>query len=219
MTNSSFHLEISESIGFVSAELTSSATPKAILTLAHGAGAGMQHIFMKSLSHELGLLDICTLRFNFPFMEQKKNRPDMPAVAHKTIDVAITKARELFPSVPLFVSGKSFGGRMSSQFIAKSNVSVKGIIFFGFPLHPAGNPSVERAAHLKEVIAPMLFIQGTRDALADLRLLKSVVEVLPLATLHLLERADHTFKSGKENLIPSIAKATEKWIDKIITNC
>src|SRR5260221_3006758 len=136
-------LFISDSIGFVSAEMIAPEKPNAILTLAHGAGAGMNHPFMTALANELAQLGIGSLRFNFPFTEQKKKRPDFPAVAHKTIEAAISKAYELFPNVPLFVSGKSFGGRMSSQYLSKDHSTpVKGIIFFGFPLHAPGKPSV-----------------------------------------------------------------------------
>src|SRR5258707_1578777 len=151
MPKKSFKVLVSKSISSVSAELAAPERPQAIITLAHGAGAGMNHPFMISLANELMDLNIATLRFNFAYMELKKKRPDVPAVAHKAIEAAVNKANELFPAIPLFVSGKSFGGRMSSQYLSIHKPSiVKGIIFFGFPLHPARNPSIDRAAHLKK---------------------------------------------------------------------
>jgi predicted alpha/beta-hydrolase family hydrolase len=209
-------LEVSESIGAVSAELISPEQLTAIVTLAHGAGAGMNHPFMTALADELARLNIGTLRFNFPFTEQKKRRPDFPAVAHKTIEAAINKAHELLPNTPLFVSGKSFGGRMSSQYLSKSHLDfVKGIVFFGFPLHPPGKPSLDRAEHLNDVKVPMLFLQGTRHELAEWILIEKVTNELSLATLYKLEGANHAFKSGKQNLIPALAQASKEWIEKI----
>jgi len=209
-------LEVSDSIGSVSAELIAPEQIKAIVTLAHGAGAGMNHPFMTALANELARRDIATLRFNFPFTEQKKKRPDFPAVAHKTIEVAINKAHELSPNVPLFVSGKSFGGRMSSQLSSKSQPGfVKGIIFIGFPLHPPGKLTIDRADHLKDVKVPMLFLQGTKDELATWSLMEQVTNELSLVTLYKLDGANHSFKSGKQNLIPVLAQATHEWIEKI----
>lgn len=215
MKTSSHKLKVFDSIGSVSAELIAPEKPEAIITLAHGAGAGMNHPFMTSLANELAELNFATLRFNFAYMEQKKKRPDVPAVAHKAVEAALNKANELFPKIPLFVSGKSFGGRMSSQYLSIHKPSVvKGIVFFGFPLHPAGSPSIERAEHLKEVNVPMLFLQGTRDTLAEWSLIEKVTLDLPLATLIKMEGADHSFKRGKENLIPMLASEVKKWIEK-----
>ena len=187
------------------------------MTFAHGAGAGMQHIFMKSLSQSLAGSGIATLRFNFPFAEQKKGRPDVPAIAHKTIEAALMHAQETYPGLPLLVSGKSFGGRMSSQHLsAHPNPAVKGIIFYGFPLHPPKKPSIDRAEHLKDVKIPMLFLQGTRDELATWDLITSVCSQLPNATLEKLEGADHAFKAGKQNLMPVLTAVTKNWIEKVI---
>jgi predicted alpha/beta-hydrolase family hydrolase len=209
-------LEVSDSIGSVSSELIAPEQTKAIITLAHGAGAGMNHPFMTALANELAQHNIATLRFNFPFTEQKKKRPDFPAVAHKTIEVAISKAHELIPNTPLFVSGKSFGGRMSSQLLSKFKPDfVKGIIFYGFPLHAPGKPTIDRADHLKDVKVPMLFIQGSKDELATWSLIENVTNELSLATLYKLDGANHAFKSGKQNLIPVLAQATDEWIAKI----
>jgi hypothetical protein len=210
-------LQVSPDIGKVSAELITPEKPICVLTLAHGAGAGMNHAFMTAISKLLAERDIATLRFNFPFMENKKGRPDSPAVAQKTIEAAIHKAQKLFPSLPLFVSGKSFGGRMSSQYLAtKPAIELKGIIFFGFPLHQSGKPSTDRAEHLKTVAVPMLFLQGSRDELASFDLIKKVCASLRLATLVKIEGANHAFKAGKQDILPILADATRTWIDKKI---
>ena len=208
-------ISVSPEIGKVSAELIEPDKPVCIVTLAHGAGAGMNHDFMVTLSKELADREIATLRFNFPFMENKKGRPDSPAVAHKAIEGAIHKAHELFPSLPLFAAGKSFGGRMSSQYLAtQPPVDVRGLIFFGFPLHQSGKPSVDRAEHLKLVKVPMLFLQGSRDELATYELIEEVCGALRLATLIKVEGANHAFKAGKQDIIPVLADASKVWIDK-----
>jgi len=185
------------------------------MTLAHGAGAGMEHHFMEQLATALSAAGIATLRFNFPFAENKKGRPDTPAVAHQTIEAAIGKAQELFPSLPLFVAGKSFGGRMSSQYLAAhAPATVKGLVFYGFPLHPAGKPGTNRAEHLKEVKVPMLFLQGTRDTLATWDLIEPLCKSLKKATLVKLEGADHSFKAGKTDTISLLTEATQAWVAK-----
>jgi predicted alpha/beta-hydrolase family hydrolase len=187
------------------------------MTLAHGAGAGMNHSFMVALANALAEKNIGTLRFNFPFMENKKGPADKPAVAHQTIAAAIAKAQKLFPSLPLFVSGKSFGGRMSSQYLSEhNNAAVKGIIFYGFPLHPAGKPSTDRAEHLKNVQQPMLFLQGTKDELATWNLIEPVCSALKKATLIKIEGADHSFKAGKKDIMSILVEETDSWIRKKI---
>jgi uncharacterized protein len=187
---------------------------KAMLTLAHGAGAGMNHSFMVSLADELAAVGIGTMRFNFPFTEQKKKRPDFPAVAHQTIASVFEFVRQQHPLTPLYLSGKSFGGRMSSQALATNKIEgAKGIIFFGFPLHPAGKPSIERAEHLKDIIVPMLFLQGTRDTLAEWDLIETVCDELPLTTLIKFEGADHSFKAGEQNILPLLARSVNDWIE------
>lgn len=206
-------LDVSESAGKVSAEYIIPEKAKSIITLAHGAGAGMNHSFMVTLAKKLAELDVASLRFNFPFIEQKKRRPDLPAVAHKTIAVAIDEIKRSYAKLPLYLSGKSFGGRMSSQYLAAHpDDVVKGIIFFGFPLHPAGKPSTERAVHLKDVNVPMLFLQGTRDELATLELIEQVCSSLKQATLIKLEGADHAFKAGKQDLISVLANHANEWM-------
>jgi predicted alpha/beta-hydrolase family hydrolase len=214
MKTLSLSLKISPSIGTVSAECMMPAKGKCIITLAHGAGAGMNHAFMISLAQSLAEAGIATLRFNFPFMENKKGRPDTPAVAHATIEKAVSKAEKLFPGLPVFVAGKSFGGRMTSQFLSENHsTAVKGIIFYGFPLHPPGKPSTERAEHLKTVKVPMLFLQGSRDEFATWKLIESVCSSLRLAELVKIEGANHAFKAGKQNTIQILTDATNKWIE------
>ena len=185
------------------------------MTLAHGAGAGMHHSFMVTLSQSLSEAGIATMRFNFPFTENKKGRPDTPVVAHQTIETAILKAQKLFPKLPLFAAGKSFGGRMTSQcFAAHPNDNVKGIIFYGFPLHAPGKPSIERAEHLKDVRSPMLFLQGSRDEFATWKLIEKVTSSLPLAELIKIEGANHGFKAGKQDIIKLLTTITNDWIEQ-----
>lgn len=206
-------LDVSASAGKVSAEYIVPDNATHILTLAHGAGAGMNHSFMVALAKKLVEIGIASLRFNFPFIEQKKRRPDLPAVAHKTIEAAVADIKKNYPDLPLYLSGKSFGGRMSSQMLAAHpDAAVKGIIFFGFPLHQSGKPSTDRAEHLKEVKVPMLFLQGTRDELATLALIEQVTTSLKNATLIKLEGADHAFKAGKQDLIPVLANHAKEWM-------
>ncbi len=217
MNNKPFSLLVSESIGSVSAEYIVPAKSTCIITLAHGAGAGMNHPFMTSLANLLAEQGIGTLRFNFPFTEHKKGRPDVPAVAHKTIEAAINNAHETFPSLPLFAAGKSFGGRMTSQYLSSHpHAAIKGIIFYGFPLHPPGKPSSERAEHLKDITAPMLFLQGTKDELATLSLIEEVCSSLSPATLIKIEGANHAFKAGKQNIISMLAVFTKEWVIEFI---
>jgi len=216
MNTQSLQLEVSPSIGTVTAEYIVPATSKCLMTLAHGAGAGMNHSFMTTLASSLSEAGIATLRFNFPFSEHKKGRPDIPAVAHQTIAAAITNAHELFPSLSLFAAGKSFGGRMTSQYLSiNTRPEVKGIIFYGFPLHPSGKPSTERAEHLNEVKVNMLFLQGTKDELASWNLIESVCSSLPKASLVKIEGANHMFKAGKQDVMPLLVKATLDWVEKI----
>lgn len=206
-------LLISDSIGEVSLILNEPANPIAALVLAHGAGAGMTHPFMKELASLLEQKSIATIRYNFPFIEKKSKRPDVPAVAEKTVGVVLEYAKGAFPNIPVFLGGKSFGGRMSSQFVSKNAASsAAGIVFYGFPLHPPGKAGTERAEHLKAVKIPMLFLQGTRDALATFSMIESVCEKLPTAGLVGFEGADHSFKSKGKILLPELANATVKWI-------
>jgi len=218
MKKKSLSFKISPSSGTVSAECFVPLKSKCVMTLAHGAGAGMHHTFMVTLCQSLSEAGITTMRFNFPFTENKKGRPDTPAVAHQTIEAAIVKAQKLFPKLPLFVAGKSFGGRMTSQSLAAlPNNNVKGIIFYGFPLHAPGKPSVERAEHLKDVKTPMLFLQGSKDEFATWELIQKVTSSLPLAELVRIEGANHGFKAGKQDIIKILTTITADWIEEKIS--
>ncbi|KIC95788.1 alpha/beta family hydrolase [Flavihumibacter solisilvae] len=217
MTTQTLTLQVSPETGTVSAEYIVPEKPACIMTLAHGAGAGMNHTFMVNIAHSLAEAGIGTLRFNFPFTENKKGRPDTPAVAHQAIAAALMHAHDSYPKLPVFASGKSFGGRMSSQYLAAHpKPFVKGLIFYGFPLHPAGKPSTDRAEHLKEIKIPMLFLQGTKDELAKWDLIEPVCASLPTATLVKIEGADHSFKAGKINVMELLTNHSRDWIKAII---
>src|SRR5262245_39113649 len=179
----------------VSGLLQIPSNPRTCYVLAHGAGAGMTHPFMTAIANGLAERGIATLRYQFPYMEQGSKRPDSPKVAHAAVRAAVLEASHLLPECALFAGGKSFGGRMTSQAQAASPLpGVRGLIFLGFPLHPPGQPSIERAKHLDDVQVPMLFLQGTRDEFAKLELLESVCDQLGAqATLKLFQDADHSF--------------------------
>ncbi|GAC1542650.1 MAG: alpha/beta hydrolase [Ramlibacter sp.] len=179
----------------VSALLDAPPRPRAACVLAHGAGAGMQHAFMAAMAQGLVERGIAALRFQFPFMEQGSRRPDVPAVAQRAVRGAVAEAARRMPGVPLFAGGKSFGARMASQAQAVAPLDgVQGLVFIGFPLHPAGKPASSRGTHLFDVTLPMLFLQGTGDALADLDLVRAQVAALhDRATLHVVDGADHAF--------------------------
>jgi uncharacterized protein len=208
----------------VSALLMQPQSARACYVLAHGAGAGMRHASMEAIAAGLAERGIATLRYQFPYMEKGSKRPDPPALAQATVRAAVTEATKACAGLPLIAGGKSFGGRMTSQAQAKAPLdSVKGLAFFGFPLHPAGKPSSDRATHLVDVKIPMLFLQGTRDALAELNLLKPVVKGLgSRATLHLAEGADHSFhvlkSSGRNDreVLAEILDAFVRWLDEVV---
>jgi predicted alpha/beta-hydrolase family hydrolase len=191
-----------------------------LLILAHGAGANMRHATMQAIAERLAEVGIATLRFNFPFMEAGRPRVDSPEVSGATIRAAAATAREVAPGLPLLAGGHSFGGRMTTNAAAESPIEgVKGIILFSFPLHMPDKPATKRAEHLSSVTVPMLFLSGTRDKLADLDLLKPVVEKLnPLAALHLLDTADHSYKilkrtrESKEDVFVEMARVVREWI-------
>jgi predicted alpha/beta-hydrolase family hydrolase len=192
----------------------------ALLVLAHGAGAGMSHPFMAAVADGLADRGIATLRFQFPYMERGSKRPDPPQLAHAAVRAAVAVAAQAHVDLPLFAGGKSFGGRMTSQAQAKTPLNgVRGLVFVGFPLHPAGKPSQDRANHLAEVKIPMLFLQGTRDALAELTLLEPVCKRLSKrATLKLFVDADHSFhvpaKSGRNDVevFAELLDVTAAWM-------
>jgi predicted alpha/beta-hydrolase family hydrolase len=202
--NNTFTIDVPGS-GKISALLTASARSTAGFIFAHGAGAGMSHRFMEAVASGLAARNIATLRYQFPYMERGSKRPDSPPVAHATVRAAVAAAATRLPGLPLIAGGKSFGGRMTSQAQAKEPLpGVRGLCFFGFPLHPAGKPATERGAHLAQITVPMLFLQGTKDALAEVALTAPLVASLGRrATLQLVVEADHSFhvpaRSGRKD--------------------
>jgi predicted alpha/beta-hydrolase family hydrolase len=196
---------------------------RACFVFAHGAGAGMTHPFMVTVASGLAERGVASLRYQFPYMENGSKRPDSPAVAQAAVRAAVAEAGRRCPGLPLIAGGKSFGGRMTSQAQAAAPLDgVHGLAFLGFPLHPAGKPSSERAKHLAEVHVPLLFVQGTRDKLAELRLLEPVVNDLgPSASLHLVGEADHSFhvlaRSGRNDreVMDEVLDALVAWIGAI----
>jgi uncharacterized protein len=212
-----------EKTGSVSALLIRPAEARACFVFAHGAGAGMTHPFMETVAQGLSERGVATLRYQFPSMEKGSKRPDLPAVAHAAVRTAVAEAMRCCAGLRLIAGGKSFGGRMTSQAQAISPLpGVDGLAFFGFPLHPAGKPSSDRAKHLADVHVPMLFLQGTRDNLAELSLLEPVVKGLgPSASLHRVEGADHSFhvlaRSGRNDreVMGEILDAFADWIGAI----
>ncbi len=209
--------------GAASALLIRPADARACFVFAHGAGAGMTHAAMEAAAHGLAERGVATLRYQFPYMEKGSKRPDAPAVAHATVRAAVAEAGRCCAGLRLIAGGRSFGGRMTSQAQALSPLTgVDGLAFFGFPLHPAGKPSDDRARHLADIGIPMLFLQGTNDKLAELALLEPVIERLGRkATLHLVRDADHSFhvpvRSGRNDreVLSEILDAFAGWIGAI----
>jgi len=193
---------------------------RALLVLGHGAGAGMTHPFMAALAEGFAERGIATLRYQFPFMERGTRRPDPPRLAQATVRASADEAARRQPGLPRFAGGKSFGGRMTSQAQAAEPLAgVRGLVFVGFPLHPPGEPATERAEHLERVAVPMLFLQGTRDALADLALVRQVAERLGTrATLAVLAQADHAFhvpaRGGRTDaqVLEELLDASAAWM-------
>jgi predicted alpha/beta-hydrolase family hydrolase len=213
--------EASKSSGNVSAVIYEPENPEAVLVLAHGAGAGMNHPFMESLALKLAAKNIAVFRYNFPYLENKKRSPDPPNILMAAVKSAVVKAGELY-SLPVFAGGKSLGGRMTSSSASKNMLpGIKGIIFFGFPLHAPGKPSNDRAEHLYSVNIPMLFLQGTKDKLADLDLLRAVIKKLGnKVKLQIFEGADHSFhvqkSSGKtdQDILNELSGESREWISQ-----
>ena len=209
--------------GEVSALLCRPTKARQLLVLAHGAGAGMSHPFMEKLADELASVDVATLRYQFPYMEERRRVPDPPAVLTATVVAAVRAAAEASPGLPLFAGGKSMGGRMTSQAAAQHPLEgVRGLVFFGFPLHPPKTPGTKRADHLAKVTIPMLFLQGTRDALADLTLLRPVCAKLGArATLHVIESGDHAFHVLKSSgttdaqALRELAETASSWAETV----
>lgn len=206
----------------VSALLDAPASPAACLVLAHGAGAGMQHSFMAAAAAGLTGRGIAVLRYQFAYMERGSKRPDAPALAHAAVRAAVAEAAKRLHGMPLFAGGKSFGARMTSQAQSETPLpGVRGLVFLGFPLHPSGKPGITRAEHLAQVKIPMLFLQGDKDKLAELALLRPVVKKLgKAATLHVEEHADHSFhvpvKSGKTDaqVLDTILDEAAAWMKR-----
>jgi uncharacterized protein len=209
--------------GSVSALLDRPPKARACFVFAHGAGAGMTHAFMEAVASGLGERGIATLRYQFPYMEKGSKRPDPPPIAQAAVRAAVAEAGRRCPGLPLIAGGKSFGGRMTSQAQATAPLDgVHGLAFLGFPLHLAGKPSSDRAKHLADIKIPMLFVQGTRDSLAELKLLEPVVKSLgSTATLHRVEGADHSFhvpaRSGRNDreVMNEILDAFAAWVGEI----
>jgi predicted alpha/beta-hydrolase family hydrolase len=215
-------LRVSDSVE-VSALLVSPPKPRALYVLAHGAGAGMRHAFMETMAQRLAQRGIATLRYQFPYVEQGSRRIDPEPLLLDTVRAAVAMGREEANGTTLLAGGKSMGGRMTSRaFAAAPLEGVAGLAFLGFPLHPAGQPGITRAEHLSRVTTPLLFLQGTRDTLAELDLLRPVVDKLGArATLHIVEHADHMFhvpkKSGRtdEQVLDELADTILAWSGKL----
>ena len=217
-------LRVGDRVGSVSALWLCPTDARAALVLAHGAGAGMRHAFLETTSRRLADLGVATLRYQFPYMEEAGRRPpNPPRVLTATVRAAVERAGTLAPQLPLAAGGKSLGGRMTSTAAAESELpGVRGLVFFGFPLHAPGRPGRERAAHLADVGPPLLFLQGTRDALADLDELRPVLKRLGRrATLHVVEGGDHSFhvpkRSGRsdEDVIAELAQRVASWLTEL----
>jgi predicted alpha/beta-hydrolase family hydrolase len=214
-----------EGVSDVSGLLLAPPQPRACYVLAHGAGAGMGHRFMSAVADGLAARGIATLRYQFPYMEHGSKRPDLPKVAHATVRAAVAAATRLLPKLPLVAGGKSFGGRMTSQAHAASPLpGVRGLVFLGFPLHPAGKPSQERGKHLFDVTIPMLFLQGTRDTLAAIDEIKPLCAALgERATLKLFADADHSFhvpaRSGRTDaqILDAVLDDFVAWLGLVIS--
>ena len=212
-------IPVSERIGTVPGLFRIPDGAWAMLSLAHGAGAGMRHPFMEALADALAGQGLATLRYQFPYMHQGGRRPDPPAVLEATVRAALARARERMPALLLLAGGKSLGGRMTSGAMARQpSAGVAGLVFVGFPLHPPKQPAITRGEHLDRVTIPMLFLQGTRDDLADLSLITGVCGRLgPRATLHVVDGADHAFavlkRSGRtgDQVMDELARTTAEW--------
>ena len=219
-----FHFVATPARGEVGALMLRPAGARALLVLAHGAGAGMEHVFMTQLAERLATRDVATLRYQFPYAEAGRRRPDQPAVLEATVRAAVAAGAAAAPDLPLFAGGKSMGGRMTTRAAAsEGGIEARGIVLVGFPLHGPGRlPGKERAEHLADVPMPMLFLQGTRDSLADLDLMRGVCTDLPRAGLHVVEGADHGFhvlkRSGRTDamVVEELTNAIALWIDELL---
>jgi predicted alpha/beta-hydrolase family hydrolase len=216
-------IHIGDKVGDVSAIFLRPDDAWAVYVLAHGAGAGMRHRFMEDVAGALATRGVATLRYQFPYVEHGSGRPDPPGILEATVRAAVGKARELAPDLPLVAGGKSMGGRMTSNAAARRSLDgVRGLVFLGFPLHAPKQPGIARGEHLAQVQTPMLFLQGTRDTLADLGLITGVCDRLgPRATLHVVEGADHSFavlkRSGRTDaqVLDELAGTITDWVRQV----
>jgi predicted alpha/beta-hydrolase family hydrolase len=222
-TTTELRFTASSSSGEVSALLERPDTARSLLVLGHGAGAGMRHHFMEDAASALAARGVATFRYQFPYVEKGQFRPDPQPILLATVRSAVAAAREAVGDLPMLAGGKSMGGRMTSLAASKEALpGIRGLAFFGFPLHPAGAPSIERAAHLDRVTIPMLFLAGTRDKLADLALLRPVIDrVGARATLHVVEGADHSFEVLKRtgrtaaDVLDELAHTVTAWAETL----
>jgi predicted alpha/beta-hydrolase family hydrolase len=225
-TATELRFEASKSAGEVSALFERPASARWLMVLGHGAGAGMRHPFMEGAAAALGAKGIATFRYQFPYMEKKTSRPDPQPILLSTVRAAVNAAHTIADDLPMLAGGKSMGGRMTSLASSEERLpNVRGLVFFGFPLHATGAPSSNRADHLDRVLTPMLFLQGTRDKLAELEFLKPVVERLgSQATMHIVEGGDHSFavpkKSGRAlpDVLDELAQTIASWADKLASS-
>ena len=214
------HFAINEKAGAVSGLLLKPDGAQALLVLAHGAGAGMRHMFMEAVALKLADCGVATLRYQFPYMEKRTKRPDSETVLTDTVRAAMIAAKKLSGDLPIFAGGKSMGGRMTSLAASRQPLeAVRGLVFFGFPLHAAGKPGAERGQHLTAVDVPMLFLQGSRDTLADLKLLTPLSKKLgKRAELFVVDGGDHSFhvlkSSGRsdEEVLDEVVKKAAEWM-------
>jgi uncharacterized protein len=218
-------VHVNDAVGEVSAFLLRPPDSWLLYVLAHGAGAGMRHQFLEAISAALAARGVTTFRFQFPYLESGRRRPDVPSVLEETVRAAVTKAGDIVPELPVIAGGKSLGGRMTSSAAAATPLPhVRGLVFLGFPLHPPGEPGTRRADHLDQVQLPMLFLQGTRDAFARLDLISEVCRRLNHrpATLHLIEGADHSFgvpkRSGRTpaQVLDELADTIVRWARTLV---
>ncbi len=222
MSGGEIRFVATERWGAVSARLVRPEDARWILAFAHGAGAGIDHPFMSQVADELAAHGIASLRYNFPYMERGRRSPDPPAILLETVRAAVAHTAEVGGGLPLLAGGKSMGGRMTSTAASQEPLAgVRGLVFFGFPLHAPGRPSTDRGAHLQEVSIPMLFLQGTRDRFAELELLEPVCRELPGATLKVVEGGDHSFnvpkKSGRspDEVREELAATVREWAESL----
>ena len=204
---------VSEQAGTVSGLLIKPNKAQVLLVLAHGAGAGMRHSFMEKIAAKLANCNVATLRYQFSYMQKRSKRPDPQRVLTETVRAAVAKARKEAGNLPLFAGGKSMGGRMTSLAAAEQPLDgVRGLLFFGFPLHAAGRPGAERGQHLLDIKIPLLFLQGSRDALADLKLLKPLcARIGKRAELYVADGGDHSF-----HMLKSAGRSDDDVLDELV---